>query len=313
MAVMVPTPPIASPVPQVEPTVSLPTATLATATLAPPTAVPQPTTTVAPPTAAPPPVAPPERFVINGIPYEAVIVLPENVLQHARQIFAAGQAFGRSPHAFSKVGDSTTEAPHFLVRYDTGPYELGPFASLQPVITAFAGSFARDSQATAIGLHSWSANDPLWADKSVCAPNETPVACEIRLHNPSILFIRLGTNDVGVPESFDRNIRQIVETAIAAGVIPVIGTKADRHEGSNENNDILRRIAADYQIPLWDFDRVADTLPGRGLDVDNAHMMTFFSHDFNDPTAFTRGHAMHNLTALMMLDALWRDVMQGGS
>ncbi|WP_374687903.1 hypothetical protein, partial [Promineifilum sp.] len=95
------------------------------------------------------------------------------------------------------------------------------------------------------------------------------------------------------------------------GVLPVIGTKGDRHEGSNENNDILRRIAADYRIPLWDYDVVAGTLPGRGLDVDAAHMLTFFAHDYADPTAFTRGHAMHNLTALMMLDALWRLVIEG--
>lgn len=146
----------------------------------------------------------------------------------------------------------------------------------------------------------------MWADGALCLPNETPVECEIRVHNPSMIIIRLGINDVGAAASFDANIRRIVDTAIAAGVIPIIGAKGDRHEGSNENNDILRRIDADYRIPLWDYDRVADTLPGRGLDVDAAHMITFYSHDYTDPTAFTRGHAMHNLTALMMLDAVWR-------
>ena len=53
----------------------------------------------------------------------------------------------------------------------------------------------------------------------------------------------------------------------------------------------------------------ANTLPRRDPDVDTAHMLTFFAHDYNDPTAVTRGHAMHNLTALMMLDAVWREVM----
>ena len=157
-----------------------------------------------------------------------------------------------------------------------------------------------------IGLHAWTANDPAWAEPGLCLPNETPVECEIRVHNPSILFIRLGTNDVGVPDMFAANIRQIANTAIAAGVVPIIGTKGDRHEGSNQNNDILRALAAELAVPLWDYDRVADTLPGRGLDQDAAHMMTFFAHDYRDPTAFTRGHAMHNLTALMALDAVWR-------
>ncbi|MEZ4519357.1 MAG: hypothetical protein R3C44_21870 [Chloroflexota bacterium] len=108
--------------------------------------------------------------------------------------------------------------------------------------------------------------DPAWAEKDICLPNESPLDCEIRVNNPSILLIRLGTNDVGVPEMFDANIRYVVEDAIADGVILVIGTKADRHEGSNINNEILRQIAADYQIPLWIFDAVANTLPGRGLD-----------------------------------------------
>ena len=45
---------------------------------------------------------------------------------------------------------------------------------------------------------------------------------------------------------------------------------------------------------------------GRGLEQDAAHMLTFFAHDYSDPTAFTRGHAMHILTALMVLDVVWR-------
>ena len=87
------------------------------------------------------------------------------------------------------------------------------------------------------------------------------------------------------------------------------GYNIDRNEGSNQNNDIVRQISADYQIPLWEFDPVAGTLPGRGLDVDNVHMNTFYAHDYKDPTAFTRGHAMHNLTALMVLDAMINEII----
>jgi hypothetical protein len=268
------------------------------------TATPAATATAAP--TATPALAPPLAVAVNGVPFESIIVMPPEVVARAREIFATGQAIGRNPHAFAKVGDSTTENPHFLARFDEGPYNLGDYAHLQPVIDQFRGSFNRDSVAVRIGLHAWTANDPAWADAGICLPNETPVQCEIRLHNPSIILIRLGTNDVGVGGMFEANIRQIIDTAIAAGVVPVIGTKGDRHEGSNENNDILRRLAAEYRLPLWDYDRVADTLPGRGLDVDAAHMMTFYAHDYADPTAFTRGHAMHNLTALMVLDAVWR-------
>lgn len=279
-----------------------------------PTQTPRPTATTAPlPTATPTPrpsprpaLAPPLAVAVNGVPFEAIVVMPPEVVAHVRDIFAAGQALGRNPHAYAKVGDSTTENPHFLARFDDGPYNLGAYAHLQPVIDQFRGSHSRDSVAVRVGLHSWTANDPAWAEPGVCLPNETPVQCELRLHNPSILLIRLGTNDAGASAVFEANIRQIVDTAIAAGVIPVIGTKGDRHESSNENNDSLRRIAAESRIPLWDYDRVADTLPGRGLEQDAAHMLTFFAHDYTDPTAFSRGHAMHNLTALMVLDAVWR-------
>ena len=298
-----PTPTLVAPTPTLLPTLTpLPSATSAVRGVAQIAATEPPAATV-PPTPA---LAPPQPVAVNGVPFESIVAMPPEVVAHVREIFATGQALGRNPHAYAKIGDSTTENPYFLARFDEGPYNLGAYAHLQPVIDQFRGSHGRDSVAVRIGLHSWTANDPAWAEPGLCLPNETPVQCELRLHNPSIVLIRLGTNDAGVGLMFEANIRTIVDTALAAGVIPVIGTKGDRHEGSNENNDILRRIAAEYRIPLWDYDRVADTLPGRGLDQDAAHMLTFYSHDYSDPTAFTRGHAMHNLTALMVLDAIWR-------
>ena len=251
----------------------------------------------------------PPPATLNGIPLSQIVVMPPNVLENSRTIYAKGQELGRNPHAFSKIGDSTVENDHFLSRFDIGPYNLGDYATFQRVIDHFSGSFNRDSAAVRIGLHSWTAFDPIWADKAVCQPNETVIACEFRLHNPSIVLIRLGSNDTGAPGLYDESMRQIVQFAIDNGVVPIIGTKADRNEGSNQNNDIVRQISADYQIPLWEFDLVASTLPGRGLDVDFVHMNTFYAHDYTDPTAFTRGHAMHNLTALMVLDAMINEII----
>lgn len=253
--------------------------------------------------------APPVPITLNGIPLDQIVVIPHNVLENTQAIYAKGQELGRNPHAFAKVGDSTVENDHFLSRFDEGPFNLGDYTYLQRVIDYFPGSFNRDSAAVHIGLHSWTAFDPIWADKAVCEPNETVIACEIRLHNPSIMLIRLGSNDTGAPALYDESMRQIVQVAIDNGVIPIIGTKADRNEGSNQNNDIVRQISADYQIPLWEFDPVAGTLPSRGLDVDNVHMNTFYAHDYTDPIAFTRGHAMHNLTALMVLDAIINEII----
>jgi hypothetical protein len=249
---------------------------------------------------------------LSGIPITSIVVMPENVLANARNIFAQGQRLGNNPRAFSKVGDSTIQNPYFLARFDEpGGYNLGDFAYLQPTVDYFAGSHSREGMAVRKGFHSWTVTDPAWADKSVCQPNETPIACEIRVHRPGVIFIRLGSNDAGVPQMFEQNIRQIVELAIVNGVIPVIGTKADRAEGSNINNDILRRIAVDYQIPLWDFDLVAGTIPGRGLDVDYVHLTTFYAHDYTSPNAYQQGHSMHNLSALMVLDAILHEVILG--
>lgn len=268
-----------------------------------------PNTAVSPPQSAPPPTeSPPDN--LGGVPLDAIIILPDNVVQNARRIFATGQAMGRNPHAYSKIGDSTIQNPYFMARFDEpGGYNLGRYAYLQPTIDYFAGSHGRQGTAVRKGFHSWTVTDPMWADKTVCQPAESPVACEFRLNNPAIVLIRLGSNDRGVPDGFEQNLRQIIEYAIANGVIPVIGTKADRFEGSNQNNDILRRLAAEYQLPLWDFDVAAQIIPGRGLDVDNVHLTTFYAHDYNSPVALQRGHGVHNLTALMMLDTLLNEVI----
>jgi len=255
------------------------------------------------------PLAKPSSVSVNGLAESAFIIMPPEVRQNTRQIFAKGQQLGRNPNAFSVVGDSTTEIPFFLARFDQRPYELGKYDYLQSVIDYFAGSYSRDSVAVRVGLHSYTLFDPLWADKALCLPNEAVLPCEIRLNNPSIVFIRLGSNDVGVTELFNESIREAVQYAIDNGIIPVIGTKADRFEGSNQNNEILRQIAADFQVPLWEYDLVAGTMSGRGLDVDAVHMTTFYPHDYTLPEAYQRGHAMHNLTALMVLDTLWKEVI----
>jgi LysM repeat protein len=272
---------------------------------------PSPTETPSP--AETPTPTPPILTTVNGIPLESFLLMPTDVLENSRAIYSTGQALGRNSRAFSKVGDSTIENPHFLARFDEGPYNLGEYAYLQGVIDHFAGSHSRQGLAVRRGNHSWTVTDPLWADKSSCQPNETPIDCEIRVHNPSILIIRLGSNDRGVPSGFEHNLRQVVQIAIDNGVIPVLGTKADRFEGSNINNDIIRRIASDFQVPLWDYDMLASTIPGRGLDVDAVHLTTFYAHDYTSTTAYQRGHGVHNLTALMVLDAIWKEIIQGSS
>ena len=104
-------------------------------------------------------------------------------------------------------------------------------------------------------------------------------------------------------------MREIVEIAIAEGVIPILTTKADRYEGgNNRNNEVIQQIAMDYQIPLWNFDVVAETLPGKGLARDRVHLTFLYEFDFNQPDALQRGYGLYNLTALMVLEEVWHEM-----
>ncbi len=242
---------------------------------------------------------------VNDLPFDSFVIMDSAVVDHMREIFTKGQALGRNPQAFSKAGDSTIESPYFLGRFDSSPYNLGAYKFLQAVIDHFKGSYGRKSLAVRIGQHSWTLLNPTWADKQQCQAGESPLACEFRVNNPSVVILRLGANDAGVPKLFDKKMREVVEYAIEQGVIPVLSTKPDQREGTERINEIVRQIAADYKIPVWDFAKVADTLPGRGLGPDGVHLTGFYQHDYTLPQALQRGHGAQNLTALIVLDKIW--------
>lgn len=253
------------------------------------------------------PTIPPAPTAVNGLKVDYFVQMSDETVANIRRIYAIGKAMGRNSSAFSKLGDSTIENPFFLTRFDEGTYHLGDYLYLQSVIEHYRGSFARQGMAVRRGLHTWSVLDPMWAPKPNCAGGEHMLACEFRVHNPSILIVRMGSNDAGIPDTVDKNLREIVEFTIESGVIPVMATKADRFDGAdNVNNNIIRQIAKDYHLPLWDFDLVAGTIPGRGLGPDNVHMTTFYAHDYRSSLAFRTGNGVHNLTALITLDRVWR-------
>jgi hypothetical protein len=309
-AVIVPTataPPTAAPHGDQTAAATLPPPVAPTVVASPTPAASATTQPTATPVPSPTPIWP---ETINDVPVAAIDGMSPAVAENVRAIFARGQQLGRDPRVFSKLGDSTILNPHFLGPFDEGEYNLGEFANLQPTIDQYPGSFARHGVAARFGMHSWTVFDPQWADKDWCLPNEDSLACEFRLNNPSVLFVRLGSNDAGAPSGFRYNLRLVIETSIDNGIIPIIGTKADRFEGSNENNDILRELAAEYNVPLWDFDLLADTIPGRGLGTDNVHLkIDDLPHDFTLPETFQRGHPLQDLSALIALDQVRRLVI----
>ena len=280
-----------------------------------PTASPEPTETITPkPTntaTPPPPTATPQT--INGLSEIDFIVMPQSVQSNVRDIFDRGQRMGRNPHAFSRLGTSIVDTRFFLTRWDLGPYKLGDFEYLQPAINYFNGSFERIGVATRRGLSAGSVFDPMWANRRQCQANENLVDCELRLHNPMSLLIILGTNDIGSGTKFEERLGDLVQHTIDQGIIPVLATKADRYEGRDDrNNKIIRDIADEYQIPLWDYDLLSGTIPGRGLGNDKVHMTVYEQYDYTLPKAFQRGYGLYNLSALMMLDTIRQAILPDG-
>jgi hypothetical protein len=272
------------------------------------TATPLPTataTTRVPEATAVSPTITPTPIALNGIPLSQIIPLNADTRHNIQATYQYGQQLGRDPHAFSKLGDSAILTDHYLTRFDTATlYNLGPYGRLQFVINHYSGSFSRYGVATRIGLSSFGVLDPLWADKEWCAPDEHMLACEFRLHNPSVLLIRLGTNDAYSPTAFADNLRAILTYSLQNGVIPVLMTKADRFEGDDSNNEVIRQLATEMQIPLWDFDAAASALPNHGLGEDGVHLSMAANNDYTNPDTLTQGYPISDLTALLMLQEI---------
>ncbi len=304
-----PAPPTSTPTPR-------PTQTPTFTPAASPTVLQEPTATetqatpTQTPTSIPVVATPTPPSTLNGVPYSEFILLNESGKERVKAIYEDGQKIGRNPKAFSKLGDSLIANPYFLRIFDQedpnlGTYNLGDYAFLQGVIDYYQGSYDRYGVGIHVGLHTWSVFDPMWADKTWCNPGENLLDCEIRLNNPSLMLVLLGTNDDAPQVTFETNYDKIVGHLIEQGIVPVLYTKADRFEGpDNRNNLSIRKIAEKYQVPLLDFDKLADTLPNRGLGPDGIHLSIAPSNDYTDPETFRYGNTVHNLATLIMLDRL---------
>lgn len=246
-------------------------------------------------------------------------VIPE-ISDHAQQLYRNSITSGTNPHAFIKVGDCMTATPFFLYPIGEGNYGLGANTDLQRVIDHFISgdlnAFSRISQAAAGGFNSASILDSLWANPMFCESGETPLACEIRATNPSIALIMFGTNDVFYLDEFqfDFFLRSIVTETIRNNVLPILSTFPHRPEFPEKSdlyNQIVVKIALDFDIPLINLWRALESLPHRGVDPeDTTHLsapadgaVCHFS-DENMQWGFT----VRNLLTLQTLDAVLRAV-----
>ena len=247
-----------------------------------------------------------------------LMALPEvqEISEAALGLYARALAAGRDAQMFIKVGDCMTANPYFLLPIGAGDYDLGEYADLQRVVDFFSGgeadAFARESQAAAGGFNAASVVDSLWANPQFCEQGETPLACEIRLANPSIALIMFGTNDVQYlnAEQFDYFLRQVVVQTMRADVLPILSTFPPRPEFPEQGqlfNRIVAQVAQDYDVPLINLWRALEPLPHQGVDPDDpTHLTTpaeggacyFVGENLQS------GFAVRNLLTLRALDAV---------
>lgn len=237
-------------------------------------------------------------------------IIPQSVSEKMRLVYERGLALGNNPRAFSKVGDCQSSLPMFMGDLDKGRYNLGEYTYLQPVIDQFSGSFNRSSRAVKDGLTASAVNVSLWNDWRDCEPNETPLVCEYRLNQPSIAIISLGTNDANGLVPFEETLRKVIDATLERGIVPILATKADNAEGDHSINMTIGRLAYEYEIPVWNFWLAVQDLPMQGLR--SPEHLTYGEYvlpvDFSSPDVMQYAFNTRNLTALQVLDVVWRSV-----
>jgi hypothetical protein len=310
----------ASASPSAVPPTAIPTAVPPTLTSQPPTLTPTGTLTLTPST------VPSATVTLTTTPTPDTRLAPEQwqewpvlpvLSARARALYQAGLQQGNNPRAFSKIGDCQNINSHFLAAFDDPQlYKLGgKFENLLPAIQQFSGMFKRESAAVRNGFNVAAVLSPIQADPAVCKSGETPVTCELRLNRPAFVLISMETWWAKKPaQEYEKYMRQILDLVIAAKSVPILATKADNLEGDSSINATLARLAYEYDIPLWNFWKAVQPLPGGGLTDDGFHLShdsqrpddPLFYQRLSEPKAWDYGWTVRNVTALQALDAVWR-------
>jgi hypothetical protein len=224
------------------------------------------------------------------------------VTGRAIEIYRQGLALGNNPHAFSKVGDCQSVKAAMMGYLDIPDRipKTADYLALQETIDNFSGYFNTDGQAVKGGFNAAAALSPLWANPEVCLAGENPLECELRVTKPIIVFISFEVWWPGrTAEQYENYMRQIIETVIAHGAVPILGTKADNVEGDHSINLTTARLAHEYDLPLWNFWLAVQPLPNHGMDLERGDGFHITETD---------GWSVRSFTALQTLDSIWRGV-----
>lgn len=259
---------------------------------------------------------------VEGIVVEDYPILPE-LTDHAQEIYEIGLEMDNNPQVFSKVGDCMTATyEYFLGPFGEGTYNLGDdYSELESVVSYFdeparsegfeQNSFNNPGLATASGFNTASVLDPIWADPNWCEANESPLTCEYRLSQPIFSMIMFGTNDVMFFEAdlFDFYMRQIILETIDQGIVPILYTIPTRPEFPEKTylfNQVIIKLAEDYDLPLVNLWAAIQDLPFEGVDqAEPIHLSIPEDERAGDfTTNLEYGYTVRNLITLQALDIL---------
>ena len=85
--------------------------------------------------------------------------------------------------------------------------------------------------------------------------------------------------------------------------------KADNVEGDFSINQDIADLAAEYDIPVWNFWAPVQGLKNHGLQEDGIHL-TYFSNYFSNPKTWETAFAYRNLTTLQVLEKLQTEIVK---
>lgn len=209
-----------------------------------------------------------------------------------------GLTQGNNAMHFSILGDCQSMPDIFMGRYASNlDIQAGLPESLRETVSVFSSSLTRMSPTVKPGTTAGAILWKDWIDRSGftdCTPDETPLDCELRTWNPSIVLINLGTHSEIRDQQY---LDLILDKLIGKGVLPILATKADNREGDNSVNLMIAETAEKYDIPFWNFWSAVQDLSNGGLKAESEVAEIYLTDEALE---------VHRYSALQVIDAVWR-------
>jgi len=237
-------------------------------------------------------------------------ILPE-ITDSMCEVLQMGIDEGAFVDVVSKVGDSNSVSPEYLATIGNGEVDYRIYDFLRETGDFYSESLTVTTMAAKKGMNSAAVFDPFWATPNTCELNESPLACEYRLRNPSLALIMFGNNDTKVLNraGWEAQMRLVIEATLAENILPILITfttdaEKDQYIQAINFNAILIGLAQEYDVPLINFWAVAQALPRQGIGDDNQHLTVSGGRLVFGGFEANYGMTLHNLLVLHTLDRI---------